>query len=262
MQNRFLKKKNGDTLIEVLLAISIFTAVVVGSHYTMSRGIGTSQRSLELTQVRAQIDNQADMLRHLSNKYYVSGGQTRAVKSASSSDLHPGKDGWSWILANTVTKVPEFNNIDFNGNYEACLPKQDVIGEGDPRDAQKAFFINDQGDVVKFLGNAAASDASIEGETGGYGYARISEIPDKKTVNTGVNGASYIAKNMDKDSDSYNGGYVSKMLWIYAQKKNDSAGRNKIAGDIIDFHIRACWNDPDRDGIQTLGTIVRIYTGK
>lgn len=54
----------GDTIVEVLLAFSIFTLVAVGTNAVMNRGIALAEKSLETTLVRAQIDAQAELLRY------------------------------------------------------------------------------------------------------------------------------------------------------------------------------------------------------
>lgn len=67
MLRRF--KERGDTLIEVLFAISVFSFVVVGSLAIMNQGTAASQRSLEITLVRQQIDAQAETLRFMHDSY-------------------------------------------------------------------------------------------------------------------------------------------------------------------------------------------------
>lgn len=62
-------KQRGDTLIEVLFAISVFSFVVVTSLAIMNQGTVTSQRSLEITLVRQQIDAQAETLRFMHDSY-------------------------------------------------------------------------------------------------------------------------------------------------------------------------------------------------
>ncbi|MFZ2125924.1 MAG: hypothetical protein WAV04_00225 [Candidatus Microsaccharimonas sp.] len=62
-------KERGDTLIEVLFAISVFSFVVVGSLAIMNQGTAASQRSLEITLVRQQIDAQAETLRFMHDSY-------------------------------------------------------------------------------------------------------------------------------------------------------------------------------------------------
>lgn len=51
--------QRGDTLIEVLFAFSILSLVIVGAMTIMNQGTLASQRSLETTLVREEIDSQA-----------------------------------------------------------------------------------------------------------------------------------------------------------------------------------------------------------
>jgi type II secretory pathway pseudopilin PulG len=59
--------KRGDTIIEVILAVTIFSAVAVAALTLMNSGTAISQRSLETTLVRHQVDSQAEMLRFISS---------------------------------------------------------------------------------------------------------------------------------------------------------------------------------------------------
>jgi len=61
--------QRGDTLIEVLFAVSVFSFVVVGSLAIMNQGTAASQRSVEITLVRQQIDAQAETLRFMHDSY-------------------------------------------------------------------------------------------------------------------------------------------------------------------------------------------------
>lgn len=63
------KFEKGDTIIEVLLAIAVFSLVALGSLTLMNKGTTTAQRALEITAVRHQIDNQAELLRYINNAY-------------------------------------------------------------------------------------------------------------------------------------------------------------------------------------------------
>lgn len=58
-----MRRQRGDTLIEVLLSVTIFSMLAVGTMAVMNRGVAIAQQSLEITQVRQQIDAQAEMLR-------------------------------------------------------------------------------------------------------------------------------------------------------------------------------------------------------
>ncbi len=61
--------QTGDTLIEVLFAVTVFSLVAVGSLSIMNQGTATAQRSLEITLVRQQIDAQAETLRFIHDSY-------------------------------------------------------------------------------------------------------------------------------------------------------------------------------------------------
>jgi len=70
------RRQTGDTLIEVLFAVTVFSLVVVGSISIMNQGANASERALEITLVRQQVDAQAESLRFLHDSYvsaYTSG---------------------------------------------------------------------------------------------------------------------------------------------------------------------------------------------
>lgn len=64
-----LGTQRGDTIVEVLFAITVFAMVAVGSLAIMNQGIATAQRSLEITLVRQQIDAQAEAIRYIHQAY-------------------------------------------------------------------------------------------------------------------------------------------------------------------------------------------------
>lgn len=70
----------GDTIIEVLFAMAIFALVTVGGLSIMNKGAAAVQRSLEITQVRNEIDSQAEALRFL-NASYLAAYKTGSVGS-------------------------------------------------------------------------------------------------------------------------------------------------------------------------------------
>ncbi|NCO10783.1 hypothetical protein GW746_01825 [Candidatus Saccharibacteria bacterium] len=77
----------GDTIVEVLFAVAVFALVVVGALSLMSQGSATSQRALEITLVRQQMDAQAETLRFLHDSYvsvYQSGITYDTTDGASS----------------------------------------------------------------------------------------------------------------------------------------------------------------------------------
>lgn len=59
----------GDTLIEVMVAFTVFAMVAVGAVTIMNKGTASAQNTLETTLVREQVDNQAEVLRYLHQAY-------------------------------------------------------------------------------------------------------------------------------------------------------------------------------------------------
>lgn len=77
LYNRQASADRGDTIIEVLFAITVFSLIAVSSLSLMNQGTAAAQRSLELTLVRQQIDSQAEALRYIQASYvaaYVDSG--------------------------------------------------------------------------------------------------------------------------------------------------------------------------------------------
>lgn len=61
--------QRGDTIIEVVFAVTIFAMIAVLGLSTMNKGAAIAQRSLEIDLVRQQIDTQANALRYIHNAY-------------------------------------------------------------------------------------------------------------------------------------------------------------------------------------------------
>ena len=217
------RASRGDTLIEVLLALTIFTTAVIGVMYVMNRSIGVSQRSLEITQSRTQIDNQIELLRHVHNLALVSSGRSSAglaIGNSSGSGELTAVSTWKEITSAArlidPSQLPSYDSVD---NVRKCNPNDvfstiDSAGNAVYNDsvAAKAFFLDpSDGSYKSFKGN------SSEPAT----FARISR---------GDRGAN------------------SEMIWIFAVKtKEDGATRNINSNKLTvyyDFHIRACWHSP------------------
>lgn len=74
--------QRGDTIIEVLLAVTVFSLVAVGSMTIMNRSANAAQQAIEITLVRQQIDAQVEALK-ASNQAYSRLVTTEARESSS-----------------------------------------------------------------------------------------------------------------------------------------------------------------------------------
>lgn len=125
-------RQRGDTLIEVMLAFSILSAVVVGAIIIMNQGIASAQNSLEITLVRNQMDTQAELLRHLNNGKLTSVG--RASNTAA--------EQWDSVVALAGPSAQPYDEIR---SVEDCRVQ---VG-GVNRLPARAFFLDPRdGSVV------------------------------------------------------------------------------------------------------------------
>lgn len=102
--------QGGDTIIEVLIAVSVFSLLAVGAISIMNQGINTAQKALEITQVRQQIDAQAEALRYVHYNYVMSLSGTPGGDPASAQWVEIGKKAGD--------SVTDFSR---NGGAPTCL---------------------------------------------------------------------------------------------------------------------------------------------
>jgi|JI10StandDraft_1071094.scaffolds.fasta_scaffold267732_2 type II secretory pathway pseudopilin PulG len=116
------RSQRGDTMIEVLLAFSIFAVVVVATFAIMNRGVNAAQQSLEVILVRQQIDSQAELLRYVREtqpivwKTIVNPANVATNGSDACSD--PTSANKAFFVGLDATGKPTRNAIN-SGNYSA-----------------------------------------------------------------------------------------------------------------------------------------------
>lgn len=103
--------QRGDTLIEVLFAITVFSLVVVTALAIMNQGTAAAQRSLEMTLVTQEIDNQVEALRYL-HESYVTG-------------YKPGYSTSTGITTD-ISSVGQFHEIVKLANQKRASPRPDA----------------------------------------------------------------------------------------------------------------------------------------
>lgn len=123
---RLVNMQRGDTIIEVMVAFSVFAMVAVGALTVMNQGTAGAQNTLETTLVRQEIDTQAEMLRFLHQAYTSNPGAASGPASK-----------FAAILARTrsaaLTQPTEYG--------ESCT--QTLPGE-----SNKRFALNDEGTLL------------------------------------------------------------------------------------------------------------------
>ena len=136
------KLNRGDTLVEVLLGVTIFSLVAVIALETMNRGMAIAQYSLETTLVRQQVDAQAEMIRY----------------------AHDMKnDTWKKLVDNNSVSVSAVNGNEGNLGVEKCpddFSTKEFALAATPSLASKISILNNPGDY-----KAAETYARVDSDT-------------------------------------------------------------------------------------------------
>lgn len=122
------KFNRGDTIVEVLLGVTIFSMVAVITLETMNRGMAISQYALETTLVRQQVDAQAEMLRYAHD-----------TKS----------DIWKKLADNNAVSVSSVNDNEGGLGAESCpdnFSNKEFALAATPSLDSKISILNNPGD--------------------------------------------------------------------------------------------------------------------
>ncbi len=114
--------ERGDTIIEVLFAVTVFCMVAVGGLSLMNQGTAMAQRALEIGLVRDQMDAQADALRYLHNAYVASYGQSGSGAA----------DAWAEVTTkHAVTAAQSLSDDSADNVCNLPPPKNASTGQSD-----------------------------------------------------------------------------------------------------------------------------------
>ncbi len=258
--------KRGDTVIEVIIAITIFCLVAVISVTLMNNGISTAQGSLETTMARNEIDAQAEALRFIQNSFLAereletsqqqyAALWRRITRGQDSCDFTTGGCGLA-ISAEEYKKVP----LDL----ETC----DVV-YGNESSAisiyNHAFVLNTRALTPIVSGTGSNVDALDEAIVPAVQYPErfIAAPVYPRLVFTnrisGMNGANSGDELVeDQGSTLYNKVARAEGIWIIAVR-SDATDAKSGNPEFFDFYIRTCWYGPGKSFPSTIGTIVRLY---
>ena len=170
------KFNRGDTLVEVLLGVTIFSLVAVIALETMNRGMAIAQYSLETTLVRQQVDAQAEMIRY----------------------AHDMKnDTWKKLVDDNSVSVSAVNDNEGNLGVEKCpddFSTKEFALAATPSLASKISILNNPGDY-----KAAETYARVDSDT-------------KKTYGVSVRLVKPSTTTGSRDSNKYDA-YI-KACWM------------------------------------------------
>ncbi|MBR3353668.1 hypothetical protein IKG49_03720 [Candidatus Saccharibacteria bacterium] len=235
--------RKGDTLIEVTLAIGIFSMVAIAIVSVMSSGTTGAQTALETTLAREEIDTQAEAIRFI---------QISSIADQDTSDRR-FEALWKKITDNAVSADSEILQY----TPDTCLS---LYADGGEVQNYNGFVINNY-KLGTFDASTIDSVYISAKENAGY-FAQASTYPRLVFNNS--------ASNLDDTTSSSNEFYRAEGLYIIAVKEDPSGGEYNpttvVDGDGVtkrpafyDFYIRSCWYGMNATEPSTISTVIRLY---
>lgn len=232
----FMAKK-GDTLVEVTLAVGIFSMIAIAVVSLMNSGTSNAQLALETTLAREEIDAQADALRFVHNAY----------ASNKEGETQPLTVLWKEIIANAID-LSKLNDTEKKSITEyapascgSAIPSSAISkGKG------KAFVLNTR-DL-----NAGKS-----------AYSEVKNINQVSTYPRLVYNGDSSALAGDASSTNLS---WSEGIYVIAVKDPNSTKVVDVDGTqsdsksaYYDFYIRTCWYGSGDTAPSTISTEIRLH---
>lgn len=249
--------KKGDTLIEVTLAIGIFSMIAIAIVAVMSGGTVGAQTSLETTLTRQEVDAQAEALRFIHSAYI-------SDKDSNNKDLSYVK-----LWQNITSSAAYFKDgvSDEDKEILKFTPSvcKDLYNPGVNNSIDKAFVINTR--ALGGLPTGTASSADINNVFIPFSSGKLSQAQTYPHLIYGTSATNNEDKKdttLIKNSAQTNL-FQAEGIYIVAVRDNDTTklseeGRDATAtAAFYDFYIRTCWYGVNSEEPSTISTVIRLY---
>lgn len=250
---RFMGGKfRGDTLVEVSLAIGIFSMVAIAAVAVINSSTTGAQTALENTIIREEMDGQAEALRFIQSAY-VAGGEIDTSDPTKYASLWQALSDraidLSGLSASERDQVLKYNPV-------SCEPIYNSSGSAgwNTLKKQNAFVINTRAmnsnnlsDIIVDFSPSVFRTASTYPRLV-YNNADIDALYDPSETNnvfkiTSAEGL-YIVAVRDEEGTVV---------------VNETGDYTTIKSAYIDFYIRSCWFTPSANRASTISTAIRLY---
>ena len=235
------QNKKGDTLVEVALAIGIFSLVAVAVVAVMNSSTSSTQTALETTLAREEIDTQAEALRFIQSAYIA--------------DMDNSTPGVYTSLWNSITGRA-IKNTDSTFDVSQLSANPTTCGELYDSDVFREHgFILDP----RKLSSGNVSDIFITSSSSKFSQAATYPHLVYGTATSNVDTNSYVAS---VDSNFY------QAQGIYVVAVQDRGSTQIVRSDqsytgsdsaFYDFYIRTCWYNTSDETPSTISTVIRLY---
>ena len=244
--------KKGDTLIEVTLAIGIFSMVAISVVAVMVSGTSNTQTALETTLAREEIDSQAEALRFI-HSAYLADEETGA-----------GKDPYTKLWEEIIKNAYEPNGTATDAlvqqyNPDTCQNVFDPDNGSIRRDlSQYAFVINPR--AFKNLTISNPETVYISYGSDPHRFQPTSTYPRivyKDSILRGED--TLIEEDLGTVINKVEGIYV---VAVKDPKSTTVIGAGRRTSAYYDFYIRTCWYGTGSEAPSAISTVIRLYDPK
>ena len=248
-----MRFKKGDSLIEVSLAVGIFSMVAITVVSVVAASTSGAQSSLETTITREEMDAQAEALRFIHDAY-VSGTQSKKITDNMYTNLWKAVKNLAVDEASAdLNYAPQFCNSIYGGRDSGTV--------NPPTPGAKPFIVNTRkldnpSDINGILVTSSQRNIFFEPITYPriiYGQTTSSSWEENEDLYSQVVGAEARKEIIRVEG-----------LYIIAVK-----GQNEIVSGAdahvdtkdayYDFYIRSCWMPVGADHASTISTVIRLY---
>lgn len=269
--------KRGDTLIEVMFAIAVFSFVTVITIAMMNSGLSTAENSLELVTARNELNAQAEALRFVHSSY-ISEKTLLPSDSASGDGPYQQYDKlWEKIVENAVDPV--------TAQASGLLDLADFVSDHNPVGASGCSRVYDSGSGLGGRSPLSLVDAFVLNtrdlssmQLGANGRLQLNTSVSYISVNdTSLPAGTFIPATLNArllftnslggissdqflDAQSglalFNRVYRAEGIWAFAV--TDGA-TDPADSKYYDFYIDTCWYGSRTVNPTVIDTVIRLY---
>lgn len=253
--------KRGDTLIEVMFAIAVFSLVAVVSITMMNAGVASAERSLELVTARNELNAQAEALRFIHSSYISEKTlPTCDDKKEEGEKCQQFSELWHTITANAIdykeredyedytTQVSQDKHISkcaavyyddkkyLNNNKAFVINPRQLKSDNTNKNKAAYVAFNDPNNSLKF--QQPELNARIL-------YTQNTDSPLNSSSQLSSVGLSNYAEIAQIEG-----------IWVIAVKSN--ATPTNGTPQYYDFYIETCWDGSGTNSSTSLDAIIRL----
>lgn len=273
--------KKGDTLVEVMLAVGIFSMVAVAVVAVMSSGTSSSQVALETTLTREEIDTQAEALRFIHSAYITAreadpeGGESSPYAKlwhAITDKAIDFTDEGRWNNEQEKKAILQYSPSDCSALYSndaaqarahGFIINTRALSGFDSLDPSNETDINNA--INKIVVTGQAKENIIEGAeiTTAHFLTPTTTYPRLIFRNnlSNTDGVNLISDN------SFDDLYRAEGIYTVAVKDPSSTtlydkDEKQLETDTaayFDFYVRSCWYGTGDQTPSNISTVMRLY---